>query len=48
MMEDTNKIAKQKPVEINVDPDQCKAVIHSFTSEGCKRKRKRGSDVTED
>jgi hypothetical protein len=48
MMEDTNKLVKQKPADIDVDLDQCKTIFPSFISEGCKRKRKRSSDSTEE
>ncbi|KAI9483502.1 MAG: hypothetical protein EXX96DRAFT_594245 [Benjaminiella poitrasii] len=47
MMEDTNKLVKQKPADIDVDLDQCKTILPSFTSEGCKRERRRSSDSTE-
>ncbi|CEG67065.1 hypothetical protein RMATCC62417_03540 [Rhizopus microsporus] len=46
MMKDTNKLVKQKPVDIDADLDQCKTILPSFTSEGFKRKR-RCSDSTE-
>ncbi|RCH79731.1 hypothetical protein CU097_001568, partial [Rhizopus azygosporus] len=37
MMEDTNKLVKQKPVDIDADLDQCKTIFPSFTSEGCQK-----------
>lgn len=48
MIENTNKIIRQNPVDIEVDPKQCKAILPSFTSEGCKKKRRRSSDSTEE
>jgi hypothetical protein len=48
MMENTNKLVKQKPTDIDDDIDQCKTILPSFTSEGYKRKRKRSSDFTEE
>ncbi|KAG1047914.1 hypothetical protein G6F43_009665 [Rhizopus delemar] len=46
MMEGTNKLVKQKPVDIDADLEQCKTILPSFTGEGCKRKR-RSSDSIE-
>ncbi|ORE11045.1 hypothetical protein BCV72DRAFT_198433 [Rhizopus microsporus var. microsporus] len=46
MMEGTNRLVKQKPVDIDADLDQCKTILSSFTSEGYKGKR-RCTDSTE-
>lgn len=34
VIEDTNKLIKQKPVPIDADLDQCKTFLPSSTSEG--------------
>ena len=31
-------------MDIEADPNQCKAILPSFTSEGCKKKRRRSAD----
>lgn len=43
MMEDTNELVKQKPVDIDVDNDNFKTIIPSFIGDGYKR----NSDLTE-
>ncbi|KAI9020885.1 hypothetical protein CLU79DRAFT_754224 [Phycomyces nitens] len=46
LMENTNKLVKQNPVDIDDNIDQCKTILPSFTSEGWKNKRKRSSYFT--
>ena len=41
MMENTNKLVKQKPTDIDDDIDHYKTILPSFISEGSKRKRKK-------
>jgi hypothetical protein len=36
------------PVNIEADPNQCKTILPSFTSEGCKKKRRRSTDSIEE
>jgi hypothetical protein len=44
MMENTSKLVKQKPTDIDDDIDHYKTILPSFISEGSKRKRKKKSD----
>ncbi|RCH80320.1 hypothetical protein CU097_004622, partial [Rhizopus azygosporus] len=41
MMESTNRLVKQKLVDINVDLEQYKTILPSFTIKGSNRKTRR-------
>jgi hypothetical protein len=48
MMESTNSLVKQNLVDIDVDLEQYKTVLPSFTTEGSKRKTRKNGDSTKE
>ncbi|CEI92511.1 hypothetical protein RMCBS344292_06767 [Rhizopus microsporus] len=48
MMESTNRLDKQKLVDTDVDLEQYKTILPSFTAKGSKKKTRRNGDSTKE